>query len=216
MNTDALLNHVQGPLSAEGCALLYRYAQDVPDDGIILDLNCGHGRSSISLGLGLTEAKKDGTSIVSWDPHITDSADLNATKDGTLTAFIRNLRLFNVHHKVIPVIQSIRTVSNLLSKKSAHLVIAQIATNRVSFADSMVSVVEIAQHAVRKNGKIVLVCHNRADETVFNELGGSLFGEDFMLVDQTGLIRVYQYTGNSVDTSSGFEKASGGKAKKDS
>lgn len=192
MNIQHLMNHVQGQLSAEVCGLLHRYAGEVPEDGTILDLNCGYGRSSISLALGLIEHGKENINIVSWDPHLVQSDELDA-KDGTLTAFVRNLRLFNVQHKVIPVIHSVRSVPSVLSKHSAHLVVAQVDTKRLSFTDSLGSITNIAQHLVRKNGTIILVCHNPADQEAFSEMSQALFGKDFKLVEDTGLVRVLQY-----------------------
>lgn len=206
MNTQQLMNHVQGPLGAEVCQILHRYARDVPEDGTILDLNCGYGRSSISLALGLVEGNKDSVSIVSWDPHLVSSDEIDA-KDGTLTAFVRNLRLFNVQHKVIPVIHSVRTIPSVLCKKSAHLVVAQVDTKRLSFSDSLGSVSDIAQHLVRKNGKIILVCHNPADEETFRAMSEAVFGKDYKLVQDFGLVRVFEYTANTASDTGGFTKA---------
>jgi SAM-dependent methyltransferase len=216
MDTPSLINHVQGSLSAEGCNLLYRFASELPDEAVIVDLNCGHGRSTIALCYGLTENGKS-ASVIACDPHAPKmDTTVDSDKDGSLMAFIRNLKVFQAHPYVTPMVQGISEVPRFIQKQLAHLVVAHIPTQRVPFHDSMDAVVEVSQHLVRKNGHIILICSNSTDRAVFAEMSSILFPEtSFKLVEDIGSIRVYRASKGTetVEKTGSFQRASGKKPK---
>ena len=141
--------NVPGSLSTEACRVLYNLVEEgLPKDGVILDLNCGHGRSTVIAAKALTD--KPDAQILAVDTHITDPNSNTPHKDGSLLPFLQYLRMFKVSARVFPLVAPTSTVSRLLNKKCANMVIVQLG------AHNLLPLVRDAQFAIRKGGKIII------------------------------------------------------------
>lgn len=143
--------NVPGALSADACRVLYNLVEEsLPKDGVILDLNCGHGRSTIIAAKALGMTEKTEAQILAVDTHITDPNSVTPHKDGSLLPFLQYLRMFKVSSRVYPLIAPTSTVSRLLNKKCANMVIVQLGEH------NLLPLVRDAQFAIRKGGKIIV------------------------------------------------------------
>lgn len=143
--------NVPGSLSADACRVLYNLIKDsLPKDGVILDLNCGHGRSTIIAAKTLQMNDKPEAQILAVDTHITDPNSATPHKDGSLLPFLQYLRMFKVSSRVYPLVAPTSAVSRLLNKKCANIVIVQTGDH------NLLPLVREAQFAIRKGGQIII------------------------------------------------------------
>jgi hypothetical protein len=144
--TTSFLNIVEGRLSKKSCEKLAELVLTLPENGVILDLNCGYGRATISMGMALDEAEQVGMSILAVDTHVLDLRSDHPHSSGSLMKFLDNLRTFKVLHRVTPLIMPVYNVPKLLNKKCANLVVARSTED-----------IEIARYAIRTKGIIALI-----------------------------------------------------------
>ena len=145
---DDVRRNVPGALSDDACRILYNLIEhDLPKDGVILDLNCGEGRSTIVAARALNMTDKPEAQILALDTHITDPRSGTPHEDGTLMPFLRYLRMFKVMARVFPLVAPPSAVSRLLNKKCANIVLVQNPSS---------AVIAEAQFAIRKGGHIVV------------------------------------------------------------
>lgn len=171
MNSE-VMNYTQGTLSLGDCELLAQLASDVPSNGTILDLNCGNGRSTITMALALRENKRGTATIIAVDSHITNPLSINPYKEGSIMTLLESLRHFQVSSWVIPVISPVHTLSRLVDKRSANMVVIQSpATMMASFSeDVMIASMELSKDAIRRGGSILVCCPNPVYRPQFDRL----------------------------------------------
>jgi len=147
------LNQVSGKISQHVCEKLAELAVNVPPNGVILDLNCGEGRSTISMSMALTEAHNYDVSIMAVDTHITNPLSSSPHEDGTLMKFLRNLRSNICLHRVVPMVMPSTKVLEVLNRKCANLVVVQ---TRSADTTTLSQHIEVAKFALRAKGTIAV------------------------------------------------------------
>jgi len=170
IDTSVFFNHVGGSTSKVQCDLLFELGKQASDEGPILDLNCNYGRSTISLCLGMADGGNRNGKVVAWDPHRSEAGT------GTLISFITNLTRYSVQGRVIPVIQTHRTVLELFNKRSVSLIAAQMPPNLMH--DSLVSIAKTSSHILRKGGVVAVLKSMGASADVFTVLCSTLFSSE--------------------------------------
>lgn len=190
---DTILSKVPGNISRDVCNELTRRVASVPDDGLILDLCPGAGRSTVILAAALEAEENGSAKVLSVDTHVTNPLSTAFQEDGTLFAFFRHLRFFHLLHRVTPIIDSIGIVTQIFNKRSANLVIVQVPNTALNIEDSLTQAIEVAQFAVRKNGKIVVVCPCGIAYENFVRFVASRFTEGFELLEGCNEVQTYEY-----------------------
>lgn len=147
-----VVRNVPGTLSSDACRILYNLIDEtLPKDGVILDLNCGCGRSTIIAAKALGMADKPEAQILALDTHVTDPTSSTPHEDGTLIPFLRYLRMFKAMSRVYPLLAPASAVSKLLNKKCANIV-----TIQYMGGNGVTQLIREAQFAIRKGGRIIL------------------------------------------------------------
>jgi hypothetical protein len=126
----------------------------VPDNGVILDLNCGQGRSTISMALGLIERGNQDVSILAVDSHVTNPLSDFPLQDGTIMKFLDSLAVYNSMRRVVPMIMPVPKVLEVLNRKCANLVVVQ---SHGSDLTTLNQYIDVAKFALRTKG-IIAVC----------------------------------------------------------
>lgn len=191
---DNILRHVPGTLSAASCQILYKLVKSVPKDGLILDLSPGEGRSTVVMGAALEFYEKEDAAVVAVDSHITNPASDRPFEEGTLMRMLTHLRTFRVLKRVIPLVKGPQAVSLLLNKRAVALAVVQVPTAHVDFRQALETGIGEAQFAIRKGGKIVVVCSNDVNRDVFVKVTDKLFAADFKLSASHDYLRVFEST----------------------
>lgn len=191
---DLILSKVPGSISRETCEVLTERAAAVPDDGLILDLCPGAGRSTVVLSTSLETEENTSAKVLAVDTHITNPLSSTPQEDGTLGQFFHNLRQFRVLHRVTPIVDSIGVIPQIFNKRSANLVVVQCPLAILNVDDTMHLAIEVAQFSVRKNGKIIVICPGSVDFSDFSRFVSSRFTEGFDLVSKTDQVLVYEFT----------------------
>lgn len=190
---DTILSKVPGNLSRLACGELTARAAQVPDDGLILDLCPGAGRSTVVLAASLEAEENGSAKVLAVDTHVTNPLSSTPQEEGTLCAFLHNLRTFRLLHRVTPIIDSIGVVPQIFNKRSANLVIVQVPNTTFNTEDTLAQAIEVAQFAVRKNGKIVVVCPFGISEDSFRRFVESRFTEGFEFKSSVGDCLTFEY-----------------------
>ena len=190
---DTILSKVSGNLSRSVCDELTARAAQVPDDGLILDLCPGAGRSTVVLAASLEAEENGSAKVLAVDTHVTNPLSSTPQEEGTLCAFLQNLRAFRLLHRVTPIIDSIGIVPQIFNKRSANLVVVQVPNTTFNIEDSLAQAVEVAQFAVRKNGKIVVVCPAGIAPENFRRFVASRFTEGFECRGNAGDCLTFEY-----------------------
>lgn len=192
---DNILRHVPGTLSAASCLTLCKLVKGVAKDSLILDLSPGEGRSTVVLGTAVEWYDKAEAAIVAVDSHITNPASDRPFEEGTLMRMLTHLRTFRVLKRVIPLVKGPGAVSLLLNKKSVNLAVVQVPTAHVDFRQALETGIGEAQFAIRKGGKIVVICSNDVNRGDFEKVTDTLFAADFKLSASHDFLRVFESIG---------------------
>ena len=86
---DRILSTIDGNLSKDACKALISLALQVPEDGTILDLNCGAGRSTVLMALANEQAQRNVT-VVSMDSHITNPLSATPYQEGNIMRYLKH------------------------------------------------------------------------------------------------------------------------------
>ncbi len=118
LKNDSFLKDIPGWLSENEGRLLTNLAAGLPKDAVIVEIGSFQGKSTVFLGLGLKSGK-----IYAIDPH---KGQTHATKRGstpfgivrpTYFAFLKNLRMFGVEDKVVPIQKTSKAANKNWLKK---------------------------------------------------------------------------------------------------
>lgn len=191
MISTSFLNRVGGTLSLRSCEVIASVASSVPDDGVILDLNCGEGRSTLSMALALDSVGADSVSILAVDTHIINPLSQTPHEDGTVLKLLKNLRVYQALHRVVPMVMPISGVTKVLYKKCANAVVFQ-----APIADLTVVTqgLETAAFALRAKGSIVVCLPNPA-KNIWDSLRLVLPEHTYTLTHDSPELRVYTKKG---------------------
>jgi hypothetical protein len=152
-----VLRMVPGTLPADACRVVYNLIeQDLPRDGVILDLNCGQGRSTVLAARALQMTDKEEAMILSVDSHVINPLADRPHETGSLLPFLTHLRLFKVISRVMPLVYGVSAVTKLLNKKSANLVLIQLPMFHGDANAALREAIDAAQFSIRTGGKIVV------------------------------------------------------------
>lgn len=167
-----IISQVQGTLTLSACEHIYHHTKDVPDKGVILDLCCGVGRSTVLLGMGLGDNGIAQPRIISVDTHVTNPLSTAPYSEGTLMSFLHNVRHWNLQDVVCPVISPPDAVHTLVNKRSINMAVVQSpVTQQHEFCgDALVDNLQLALHCMRQKGHIVVCCSNSSAVEEFNTL----------------------------------------------
>jgi hypothetical protein len=162
-----ILSQVDGHLAGTACRILWELATELPLGAMILDLNCGEGRSTVTLALAVKKAANEAT-ILAADSHITDPWSATSMQDGNMMRFLLNLQRFQVAQCVVPIVAPIYKLG-FINKRSANLIVIQSPTTVRSLynEDAMSYCVSVAKKAVRKGGLIVVCCPGEMHHQAF-------------------------------------------------
>lgn len=160
----AFLNRVSGNISQDVCEILADLTEKVPDNGVILDLNCGKGRSTLSMSMALSERGNQNISILAVDTHVINPLSNSPLQDGSILKFLDNLVVYNSMRRVVPMIMPVPKVLEVLNRKCANLVVVQSYSSDVT---SLNQYIDVAKFALRAKGTIA-VC-NPVDNLNFPE-----------------------------------------------
>lgn len=163
--SSSVLSKVGGTLSKPSLDILSSFAMTLDDGSMILDLYCGAGRSTVTMGLALKESGNQGTKIVAVDTHVTNPLSSRPQEDGTFNAFCQNIRHFKILDIVIPVVTSVPMITEFFNRKSFNLV--SIQSSHHGIEDALLSAFYVAQHTIRAGGNIVVF---RPHNTSLSEL----------------------------------------------
>jgi tRNA1(Val) A37 N6-methylase TrmN6 len=168
---DTILSSIDGNLSKDTCKGLVALAKRVPDEGTILDINCGEGRSTVLLAVANEQAQ-----VISMDSHITNPLSATPYQEGNIMRYLVSMQRFKVSHRVIPVIISSTGIVSYVNKRSANLVVVQSpATTQKKFSEDGLELgIEAAKKAIRKGGTIAVCCPGEAYRESFERLVGRL------------------------------------------
>lgn len=188
-----VVRNVQGNIGLDACRILFNMVDDIPKDGVILDICSGYGRSTIVMAKALETWGKTEASIISVDSHITDPLSERAYEKGSLLPFLAHLRRFKVMSRVSPLLIGAHAISKILNKKSANLVVVQTPVVHSNFEAVLSLGIQQAQFAIRKDGRITVVCNNEADLASFERITDQLFDpKDFEFKTNTPFLRGYE------------------------
>lgn len=179
---------VGGNISQRCCEALAEAALSVPDGGVILDLNCGEGRSTLSMAFALDSVERDEVSILAVDNHVTNAKSSTPHEDGTILKFLQNLRFYKSLHRVVPMVMSVSKVSQILNRKCANMVVVQVVTNDLTQVSQDI---ETAKFALRAKGTIV-VCLSNPDKMLWNGLRRVLPENSYTLTYDSQELRIYE------------------------
>jgi hypothetical protein len=188
MISASFLNQVGGTLSQQGCETIAKAALTVPDEGVILDINCGEGRSTLSMALALDTVERDGVSILAIDTHVIDPKSSTPHEDGTILKFLKNLRNYRALHRVVPMVMPVSKVRQVLNRKCANMVIIQAP---VSDLTSISQDIEIAKFALRAKG-IIVVCLQGPNATIWDGLRLVLPETEYTMLHNSRDLRIYE------------------------
>jgi hypothetical protein len=157
-----VLSWTQGTLSGNACELLAKFATEIPSNGVILDLNCGSGRSTVVMALALQTVKRGDAAILAVDSHITNPLSENPYKEGSIMMLLESLRHFKVANRVIPIVSPLHQADKLIDKRSANLIVVQSPVTILSSfnEDAVVGGIQLAKYAIRRGGIILVCCPN--------------------------------------------------------
>lgn len=162
MINPAFLNRVSGNISQSVCEILAQLTENVPDNGVILDLNCGKGRSTLSMSMALSERGNQDISILAVDSHVTNP--LAPLQDGTILKFLDNLVVYNSMRRVVPMIMPAPKVLEVLNRKCANLVVVQ---SHGSDMTTLNQYIDVAKFALRAKGTIAVCLPTPVDSLNF-------------------------------------------------
>lgn len=189
----SFLNRVSGAIPQDVCEQLAQQACIVPKDGVILDIECGEGRSTLSMALALDSTERDGIKIIAVDTHVTNPRSTAPYEDGTIMRFLKHLQTYGVMHRVVPVLMPSSSVIQVLSKRCANMVVVQAPENH-SDLSAIGQNLETAKDAVRRGGKIV-VCRPHMPARNFAQfVAGCLPSSEFTLIFESAGAVVYEYS----------------------
>lgn len=156
-----VLSRISGTLSMDVCNVLAQHAVSVPADGMILDLNCGEGRSTVAMALALQRMSRTAT-VLAVDTHIRHILSENPYKEGTILELLEALRYFQVGEHVVPIVASTDKLRSFINKRSANMIVVQSpSTLTTAFnEDALAQSLEIAQYAIRRGGMVFVACPN--------------------------------------------------------
>jgi len=189
----SFLNRVGGAIPQDVCEILAQQACTVPKDGVILDLECGEGRSTLSMALALDSTERDGIKIIAVDTHITNPRSTSPYEDGTIMRFLRHLQSYGVMHRVVPVLMPSCSVIQVLSKRCANMVVVQAPENHADLS-AIGQGIETAKDAVRRGGRLVVCRPNIPARNFTQFVAGCLPGSEFTLIFENPGIVVYEHS----------------------
>jgi hypothetical protein len=198
-----IIQTVNGTLSSSVCKRLVVLAQEVPDDGVILDLYCGEGRSTVVMATALA-VHAGNVKIVALDTHITDPLSMTPYEDGTMARFYAHLRRFNITNRVIPLTTVAENIPYLLNRRSINLVVIQAPACAFVVEDAFETCIEVAQYVVRKLGRIVLIRPAHIETNVFRGFISDRFNRDFNLIEEKNGLIIYEASGAQNDGRSNY------------
>jgi len=184
---------ISGSLSTDTCAVVFDLIENLPKDGVILDLNHSTGLSTVVLAKALIGWQKEDAYIIAIDPHISKPGADNPYVEGTLGSFLKNLRLFDVSHCVVPIVANITTITQIFNKKNADFVVVQIPDNSVGVRASLEKAVHIAQFSIRKGGIIVVLCPTDTVRIDFEKVTDEMFKESYKSLVMEDFVRAYRF-----------------------
>ena len=188
MVSASFLNRVGGNLSQQGCEILAQAVLTVPEDGVILDLNCGEGRATLSMALSLDNVGRGGVSILAIDTHVIDPKSSTPHEDGTILKFLQNLRSYRALHRVVPMVMPVSKVTKVLNRKCANMVVVQAPVCDLTIVSQSV---EIAQFALRAKGSIA-VCLPSSNASIWDGLRTVFPESDYTLLHNSRDMRIYE------------------------
>lgn len=159
MLQSSFYNRVGGVIGPDACEQLALQVNNVPKDGVILDLECGEGRSTLSMAFALNEDHGN-VKIIAVDTHVTDLRSSTPYEDGTIMKFLKHLQHYKVMSRVIPMLMPTSSVLQVLNKRCANLVVVNHRDNIVSTYCNLA----IALNAIRRNGRIAVCYPSRNNE----------------------------------------------------
>lgn len=163
-----IISMVGGRLIAEDCLFLTDLAKDIKSDGVIMDINCGSGLSTLFLGFG---AKECGGRVIAIDPQIRG-------QEITYTKFYKALTRYGVTPFVTPIVAAQDAVLRLFAKRSADLVVAQCINDDLR-REELEEVVDVATHSIRRKGTVVIFCPNDTCRELFDKVLDTKMQEGF-------------------------------------
>lgn len=98
-----LTDNVEGWLRDAEAKLLYKLAQNIPQNGVIVEIGSWQGKSTIWLGKG---AEKVNAKVYAIDPHTGDSSEIIEQYGGhidTFDSFLRNIKKSSLENTVYPI-----------------------------------------------------------------------------------------------------------------
>ena len=193
MELDSICRMVSGKLSTNTCQLLSDLVAELPDAGVVLDLYCSEGLSTVILAASMDYYGKSQATVIAVDTHVTNPISDTPHEDGTIMKHLKNLRNFRVLHRVTPIVTPVSFITKLLNKRSVNLVVVQVPVNSAAMMDSLLPEVQLGQEVIRNGGKIVVCCPNPALQRDFGESVGRCFlSKDFKLVIDQPDVKVYE------------------------
>ncbi len=196
MDLEAIFRMVSGRLSISTCHLLSDLVEELPDAGVVLDLYCNEGLSTVVLASSMDYYGKSQATVIAVDTHITNPRSDTPHEDGTIMKHLKNLRSFRVLHRVTPIVTSVSFIYKLLNKRSVNLVVVQVPVNSATMMDSLLPEIQLGQEVIRNGGKIVVCCPNQTMQQAFEENVSRCFiSKDFLLVVNRPEVKVYECVG---------------------
>lgn len=173
--------------------MLEQLASRVPNNGAILDLNCGEGRSTIVLAQAL-EAKGKEALVMAVDTHIRNPFSETPYQEGSTMNFLINSRKFRLAHRIVPLVCPADMAGRVIGKRCANLIVVQSPGNIHSpySEDALSQSLTVAKEAARKNGIIAVICPNPAYTQQFDGLLARHFSEDFKQTFNSTEIKIYE------------------------
>jgi hypothetical protein len=189
---DCILSKVGGSITRVGLQELVLRANEVPEVGLVLDLSPGEGRSSIAIATALEECDNNSAKVISVDTHVTNPLSKTAQEEGTLALFFRHAREFRVLHRITTIVDSIGVIPQIFNKRSANLVVVQVSALTLNIEDGLDLAIKVAQFAVRRSGRIIIIAPPQADPSGFSRFVASRFTEGFKALADTSEYKVFE------------------------